>query len=102
AGGLDDRGYLDGLASERGAVLEAARTELVVYVAGADSYAGDRLGRVARSIEGLRRRDREVFEGCRRRGLPVAMVLGGGYARDLIDLVTIHANTVRELLAQYA
>ena len=100
--GLDDRGYLDALAPELGAVLEAARPELVVYIAGADPYAGDRLGRLALSIEGLRRRDREVFEGCRRRGLPVAMVLGGGYARDLIDLVTIHANTVRELLAQYA
>lgn len=98
---LTDGDYLALLDRHLGEVLDRARPDLVFYVAGADPYAGDRLGRLALSIEGLRTRDRRVFSACARRGLPVVMVLGGGYASDLNDLVTIHANTVRELRARY-
>jgi acetoin utilization deacetylase AcuC-like enzyme len=82
-------------------VLDRARADLVVYIAGADPYHGDRLGRLQLSIDGLRNRDRRVFDACWRRRLPVVMVLGGGYAADLGDLVTIHGNTVRELVTRY-
>ena len=83
-------------------VLEAARADLVVYIAGADPYRLDRLGRLALSIEGLEQRDAAVLAACRRRGLPVAVVLGGGYAADLEDVVTIHANTCALLSACHA
>jgi acetoin utilization deacetylase AcuC-like enzyme len=99
--GADDALYLERLEAHLGPVLEDARPELVVYIGGADPYRGDRLGRLGLSIEGLRQRDRVVFDATWRRGTPVAMVLGGGYAADLADLVTIHANTVRELLTRY-
>ena len=82
-------------------VLDRARADLVMYIAGADPYRGDRLGRLAMSIEGLRERDRRVFDACWRRRHPVVTVLGGGYATDLADLVTIHGNTVRELMTRY-
>ncbi|MEZ4455924.1 MAG: histone deacetylase [Gemmatimonadales bacterium] len=101
ADGTGDDGYLAMLARHLGAVIEEARPDLVVYIAGADPYRGDRLGRLALSIEGLRTRDAMVFEACRTRGLPVSMVLGGGYAANLDDIVTIHANTVEELLARH-
>lgn len=97
ADGTSDAEYLARLAAVVEDVLDQARADLAFYIAGADPYGGDRLGRLALSIEGLRRRDRFVVDACRRRGLPLAVVLGGGYARDLGDLVTIHANTVREL-----
>jgi acetoin utilization deacetylase AcuC-like enzyme len=99
--GTGDREYLERLDAHLERVLEQARPELVLYIAGADPYAGDRLGRLQLSIEGLARRDARVFECCSRRAVPVAMVLGGGYPADLTDLVTIHANTVRELLRRY-
>ena len=95
--GCDDAGYLARLERHLEPVLTDPRPDLVVYIAGADPYAEDRLGRLRLSIEGLARRDRMVFAACRRRSLPVAVVLGGGYARDLGDVVTIHANTVRLL-----
>ena len=95
--GCDDAGYLARLERHLEPVLTGPRPDLVVYIAGADPYAEDRLGRLRLSIEGLARRDRMVFAACRRRSLPVAVVLGGGYARDLGDVVTIHANTVRLL-----
>ena len=92
-----DDGYLDCLDRHLDRVLDEAGADLAFYVAGADPYGGDRLGRLALSIDGLRLRDRRVFAACRRRGLPVIVVLGGGYAADPGDLVAIHANTVREL-----
>ncbi len=99
--GSDDAAYLAVLESHLDPVLDEARPELVVYIGGADPYREDQLGRLGLSIGGLRQRDRTVFEATWRRGIPVAMVLGGGYAKDLADLVTIHANTVRELLTRY-
>jgi acetoin utilization deacetylase AcuC-like enzyme len=94
---LGDADYLRLLDSHLDAVLVESRPDVAFYIAGADPYGGDRLGRLSLSIDGLRARDRRVFEACRRRGVPVAVVLGGGYARDLDDLVAIHVNTVREL-----
>jgi acetoin utilization deacetylase AcuC-like enzyme len=92
-----DDDYLGLLDRHLDEVLDAARPELVFYLAGADPYAGDRFGRLALSMAGLRARDRRVFEACRARGLPVALTMAGGYARDLADIATIHANTVEEL-----
>jgi acetoin utilization deacetylase AcuC-like enzyme len=99
--GTGDAAYLRQLDACLGDVLAAARAELAFYVAGADPFAGDRLGRLGMSVDGLRERDRRVIGACMRRGVPLAVVLGGGYARDLADLVTIHANTVRELRAAH-
>lgn len=100
--GTDDASYLAALEAHLEAVLDRADANLAFYLAGADPYVGDRLGRLGVSIEGLRRRDARVFAACQRRGLPVAMALAGGYAHDLADLVTIHTNSVRELRRAYA
>jgi acetoin utilization deacetylase AcuC-like enzyme len=100
--GAGDDAYLALLARHLEPVLDAARPELVVYIAGADPYRDDRLGRLSLSIDGLGRRDALVFEACRRRSLPVAVVLGGGYAADLADVVTIHTTTVAALGACHA
>ena len=69
------------------------RPELVLYQAGADPYEDDQLGALRLSIEGLGARDALVLEGCVTRGIPVAVTLGGGYARQVIDTVRIHHNT---------
>ncbi len=97
--GCDDATYLDELARHLDAVLDAARADLVFYLAGADPYAGDRFGRLGLSFAGLRERDRMVFEACGARGLPVVMTIAGGYAREIADIAAIHAATLAELLA---
>ena len=99
--GTGDREYLDCLTRQLDMVLDRARPDLVFYLAGADPYCGDRLGRLALSIEGLARRDRAVLATCQARGLPVALVMAGGYAADLSHLVTIHANSIAELHRAY-
>ena len=98
ADGCDDARYDAALAANLDRVLDEARPDLVVYLAGADPYVHDRFGRLALSIEGLAARDRRVIAACRARGLPLVTTSAGGYARDLDDVGTIHANTVRALL----
>ena len=97
-----DDAYLALLSRHLDAVLEEARADLALFIAGADPYRSDRLGRLSLSMEGLEQRDAAVLAACRRRGLPVAVVLGGGYAADLQDVVTIHANTCALLSACHA
>lgn len=81
------------------AVLDDFRPELVVYLAGADPFHDDRFGRLAMSKAGLRDRDRVVLGGCRAAGVPVAVTMAGGYARDTADTVDIHVATVRTVCA---
>jgi acetoin utilization deacetylase AcuC-like enzyme len=99
--GCDDATYLTALSLHLDAVLDAARPDLVFYLAGADPYVGDRFGRLGLSFAGLRERDRMVFEACHARGLPVVMTIAGGYAKAIEDIATIHAATLAELLAIY-
>ena len=96
--GAGDEEYLAALAEHLPRVLDAHRPDLVFYLGGADPYEGDRLGRLKLTIDGLRSRDRMVFDACRERGLPVAVAMSGGYAVDVEAIVTIHANTIREAL----
>jgi acetoin utilization deacetylase AcuC-like enzyme len=76
--------------------------DLVLYVAGADPWEGDRLGRLALTKDGLRARDERVFAHARSHGLPIAMTLAGGYAPDVTDTVDIHAATVTTALTAAA
>jgi acetoin utilization deacetylase AcuC-like enzyme len=87
--------YLPPLREYVPAVLDKHRPEFVAYVAGADPYAGDQLGTLQLSIEGLVERDRVVLGSCRERGIPVVILLAGGYAARTEDTVTIHANTYK-------
>ncbi len=92
--GADDDTYLTALASGLRQSIAVAHADLAIYVAGADPYADDLLGRLAVSKAGLAERDRMVFDACRSAGLPVAVTMAGGYARDVADTVAIHLQTV--------
>jgi acetoin utilization deacetylase AcuC-like enzyme len=76
--------------------LEAAMAfepQIVFYQAGVDPLNEDRLGRLSLSMQGLARRDRRVLGECRRRGIPVVLVMGGGYARPIDLTVQAHVQT---------
>lgn len=93
-GTTDDR-YLTLVEEGARRALAAAGADLAIYLAGADPYHRDRLGRMAVSQDGLARRDRIIFELCRAASVPVAVTMAGGYARDVAEIATIHAETVR-------
>ncbi len=80
----------------------AEGADLAFYIAGADPYEGDRLGRLAVTKNGLRERDRIVFDACEHAGTPVAVVMSGGYAEHVDDTVEIHAATVLEAARRVA
>jgi acetoin utilization deacetylase AcuC-like enzyme len=90
----DDAAYMEALEGGLRQVL-AVRADLVIYLAGADPYSDDRLGRLALTKAGLARRDRLVLSVCRDAGRPVAVTMAGGYARSIEDTVDIHFQTVR-------
>ena len=76
--------------------------DLVLYLAGADPYAGDALGRLAVSMEGMARRDALVYDHAERSGAPVAVVMSGGYAPDVQEIARIHAGSVTAAAERWA
>ena len=97
AAGTDDATYLARLEAVLPQVV-AHEPDLMVYLAGADPFEDDQLGNLKLSKEGLRERDRLVLRTMRGAGVPVAIVLAGGYARQLVDTVDIHVATIEEAL----
>lgn len=93
--GTGDEEYLAALKDGLEKAFDEADAEWVIYLAGADPYQEDRLGRLSLTKSGLARRDRMVLESSRQRGLPVAIVMSGGYGEDVKDTVDIHFQTVR-------
>lgn len=75
--------------------LGVINAEVAIYIAGADPFAGDKLGRMNVSKQALAERDRLLFDLCAAAGVPVAVVMGGGYAEDVEDTVDVHLATVR-------
>src|SRR5690349_19545116 len=91
---VEDEEYLGALIPAVQQALDSFRPEILFYVGGADPYCEDQLGGLSLTKEGLKKRDRSVFEEARRRGIPVATTLAGGYARRVEDTVRIHVNTI--------
>ncbi len=93
-----DAAYLEAL-DRALPLVRAHRPELILYQAGVDALAGDRLGRLALSHEGLRARDARVFALAEELRAPIVVTLGGGYHRDIDATVEAHANVYRGLVA---
>ena len=97
-----DESYLETLAVALPRALERSSPQLVIYLAGADPFVGDRLGRLALTKAGLRARDELVLDAMRREGIPVAIAMAGGYADRIDDIVDIHFATVSCALHRFA
>ena len=91
---IGDDDYLAWLDNALSSGLRQFEPELICYLAGADPYREDQLGGLSLTIEGLKRRDRLVFQAAHTRDIPVMVTFAGGYAQRLEDTVTIHCNTV--------
>ncbi|HBA59519.1 MAG TPA: histone deacetylase [Elusimicrobia bacterium] len=100
--GCRDGEYLALLRAGLPRAFERARPDLAVFVAGADVYRGDMLGGLKLTLGGIEKRDSFVLSECRRRGVPVAVVLSGGYAKNFRDTVRIHAATLKTAVREYS
>jgi acetoin utilization deacetylase AcuC-like enzyme len=92
--GTADHEYLEILTSNLPAVF-ATEPEIIFYLAGADPYVGDKLGRLALTMDGLRERDECALRECFALEVPIVTVMSGGYGKDINDTVEIHCNTIR-------
>jgi acetoin utilization deacetylase AcuC-like enzyme len=97
--GTGDEEYLEALERSLPDVLDGARADIVFYLAGVDVAAGDRYGKLALTEEGIRLRDRRVVEAVRGRGVPLVIVLAGGYAATRERTAELHAHAFREAAA---
>ena len=98
--GTRDDVYLDLLVGSLEHVFND-EPEIIFYLAGADPYMGDKLGKLSLTIEGLRRRDETVLRECYDREVPVVTVMSGGYGKDITDTIEIHCNTIRTVKAVF-
>ncbi|MDZ7361818.1 MAG: histone deacetylase [candidate division KSB1 bacterium] len=94
--GIKDKEYLQHLHDHLPRILDEFRPELILYQAGADPYEHDQLGDLRLTINGLAERDRHILQWAKERNIPIAVTLGGGYAYDTNDTVSIHVNTGME------
>ncbi len=94
--GTGDRDYLNLLSLHLRCAFEQAKPDLIYYLAGVDPVGGDRFGRLTLSREGLMRRDRLVLETAHRAGVPIALLLSGGYAKSAEETADLHAVVHRE------
>ena len=94
-----DERYLDGLARLLPQALARSRPDVCFYLAGADPYEGDRLGRLGLTKAGLAARDGVVRAALARAGVPVCVTLAGGYADPIADTVEINLATLRAFAA---
>ncbi|MEA2013149.1 MAG: hypothetical protein U9O87_08780 [Verrucomicrobiota bacterium] len=83
--------YLEKLENRLKRIFKDQEFDLLIYQAGADPYKDDPLGKLSISIEGLKQRDELVLNISRKYKIPVAITLGGGYSKNIVD---IHSNTV--------
>jgi acetoin utilization deacetylase AcuC-like enzyme len=98
--GTGDDAYLVALSDALARAAAIARPDLVFFLAGADPWEGDRLGRLALTKEGLRTRDTLVLDHAGALRVPICTTLAGGYAPDVRDTVEINLATARAVAAR--
>ena len=98
--GTGDADYLTRLEAALSQMFDCFDPQLLIFLAGADPYEGDRLGRLRLSMAGMAARDTMVMDVARMRRLPVAIAMAGGYGRVIEDTVAVHLQTIR-IASQY-
>ncbi len=93
--GDNDQEYLTAVHQHIPRIYREFKPDLIIYIAGADPFKKDMLSGLEVSAEALKKRDRLVIENARRLKIPVAIVLGGGYAAEVEETVEVHFNTIK-------
>ena len=96
--GCGDADYLRALEQALDELDSRFQADLVICLAGADPFEGDRLGRLKLSYQGLEARDSRVFDWAWQRRVPLAMTMAGGYGHRIEETVQVHINTWRVAL----
>ena len=95
--GVEDAEYLATLESTLAPMIDGFAPDLILYQAGVDPFAGDRLGRLSLTLDGLAEREQLIARLARSRNLPVASALGGGYGHDATEVAQRHVASILTL-----
>lgn len=90
-----DDAYLKILGEHLPSLIDNFNPGFIIYQCGVDVLEGDKLGRLALSISGCKRRDRLVLEAAKKHQIPLMCCMGGGYSEKISDIIEAHANTYR-------
>lgn len=93
--GISDNYYLNLLRQHLPKVIDRVKPDLIFYLSGVDILESDQLGRLKVTREGCMMRDEFVFQETIKKSIPVAVSMGGGYSKNIKDIVEAHANTYR-------
>ncbi|MEM7113206.1 MAG: histone deacetylase [Chloroflexota bacterium] len=92
--GTEDEAYLAELKTAVSHIRSTVQADLIYYLAGADPHVNDKLGRLSLTAAGLAARDRFILQACRQAGVPVVVLMAGGYGRLLSETVALYFQTV--------
>ncbi|WOO41265.1 histone deacetylase [Rubellicoccus peritrichatus] len=95
--GIEDEAYLKALDQGLAIIEQKFSPDLVFYVAGVDLHCNDQLGGLSLTDEGVYKRDRRVMEFCKSKGVPVVVVLAGGYSLKIEDTVKLHFGACKAM-----
>ena len=93
--GCQDVQYLEALEQAIDELQRCFQPGLILYLAGADPFEGDRLGRLKLTYDGLEARDRRVFDWAYQKRTPLAFCMAGGYGIKIDETVQVQLNTYR-------
>ncbi len=91
----DDQTYLKILYDTLPLLIKNFRPQIIFYISGVDILQGDKFGRLAISLDGCKKRDNFVFSICKKNNIPIVVVMGGGYSKDINIIVDAHFNTYK-------
>ncbi len=91
----DDKEYLKIITNEIPRLIESFEPDFIFYLSGVDIIENDKLGKLSVSLEGCKLRDKFVLDYCKNNKLPVQVSMGGGYSKEIDDIVEAHSNTFR-------
>ena len=93
--GTEDATYLNLLDQHLSELLDKVQPDFIFYQSGVDVLASDKLGRLGLTIEGCKRRDEKVITAANENSIPLVASMGGGYSKEIKDILEAHANTYR-------
>lgn len=99
--GTGDREYLQVLQNALWQLHTIVKPDIIFYLSGADVLYSDKLGKLAMTLDGARRRDEMVFEFAIKKGIPVVVSMGGGYSKKLPHIIEAHSNTYRVAMGMF-
>ncbi|PZX55401.1 acetoin utilization deacetylase AcuC-like enzyme [Algoriphagus ratkowskyi] len=93
--GTGDEVYLNLLQVQLEIILKKFSPDFLIYQCGVDVLESDKLGRLAMSVAGVKKRDAIVLNLAKSLNVPIMCCMGGGYSTSVGKIVEAHTQVYR-------